>query len=131
MLKNKLKKRKVWHGICELENTNWCILKIIFILFLFFAVVSCVEPYDMPDIEDASPQYVIYGYITSDEKRHSVRITRSAGFFSTQRPEGVSAVVTITDSVTLNINAISPEYAAFPSRYKHTFVTEELLSNKQ
>jgi hypothetical protein len=40
---------------------------------------------------DASaPRLVIYGYITTDTTQHGVRITRSADYFSTDRPEGIS-----------------------------------------
>ena len=70
---------------------------IIFGFILLLSVVSCTERIDI-DVDDAPSRLVIYGYITSDTKQHSVRITRSAGYFSTNSPEGVSnAVVTISD----------------------------------
>jgi len=59
---------------------------------------ACTERIDIKT-NDAPPRLVIYGYITSDTMQHSIRITRSAGYFTTDRPEGVShAVVTITDN---------------------------------
>ena len=62
-----------------------------------FILASCTERIDIKT-GDAPPRLVIYGHISTDKKQHSVRITRSAGFFTTDRPEGVSgALVTITD----------------------------------
>ena len=59
---------------------------------------SCTERIDIKT-NDAPPQLVIYGYITTDTMQHSIRITRSAGYFTTDRPEGVSrATVTISDN---------------------------------
>ena len=64
----------------------------------FFFVASCTERIDIKT-DDAPPRLVIYGYITTDTIQHSIRITRSAGYFSADSPEGVShATVTITDS---------------------------------
>ncbi|MDR1865215.1 MAG: DUF4249 domain-containing protein [Bacteroidales bacterium] len=64
------------------------------LLFLFGA--ACTERIDI-STQAAPPRLVIYGYITSDTTRHSIRITRSAGYFTTDRPEGVSnAAVTIS-----------------------------------
>ncbi len=57
---------------------------------------SCTERIDI-ESEDAPPRLVIYGYISTDTLQHSIRITRSAGFFTTDAPEGVSnAAVSIT-----------------------------------
>jgi hypothetical protein len=62
------------------------------------AVTACTERIDIKT-DDAPPQLVIYGYITSDTMQHSIRITRSAGYFTTNSPEGVShATVTISDN---------------------------------
>jgi hypothetical protein len=59
---------------------------------------SCTERIDIKT-DDAPPRLVIYGYITSDTTQHSIRITRSAGYFTTNSPEGVShATVTISDN---------------------------------
>ena len=67
----------------------WC-------LFSLMAVASCTERIDIKT-DDAPPRLVIYGYITTDTIL--IRITRSAGYFSTESPEGVShATVTISHS---------------------------------
>ena len=65
------------------------------LIFVFFAA-SCTERINI-ETEDASPRLVVYGYITTDTMRHSIKITRSAGYFTTESPEGVSnAAVTIS-----------------------------------
>jgi len=67
-------------------------------LFLLAVAVSCTERIDIKT-DDAPPRLVIYGYISTDTMQHSIRITRSAGYFTTDSPEGVShAVVTISHS---------------------------------
>ena len=64
---------------------------------LLILIASCTERIDI-QVDDAPPRLVIYGYITTDVKQHSIRITRSAGYFTTDSPEGVSnAVVSISD----------------------------------
>ena len=64
-------------------------------MFILFAVASCTERIDIPTIKDAPQQLVIYGYITTDTVL--IRITRSAGYFTTDSPVGVSeAIVTIS-----------------------------------
>ena len=73
-------------------------ISLLFVI-LTVAVASCTERIDIPKIGDAPVHIVIYGYITSDTVQHSINITRSAGYFSSDSPEGVSdAIVTITDS---------------------------------
>lgn len=69
-----------------------------FTLFtVFFIAVSCTERIDIR-VGDAPSRVIIYGYITSDTMQHSIRITRSAPFFSTESPQGISnAIVTISD----------------------------------
>ena len=67
-------------------------------VILMMAAVSCTERIDIKT-DDAPPRLIIYGYISTDTTRHTIRITRSAGYFSTDSPEGVShATVTITDN---------------------------------
>ena len=73
----------------------WCCLILILIIP---AIASCVERIDIKT-DDAPPRLVIYGYITTDTMQHSIRITRSAGYFTTESPEGVShATVAVTDN---------------------------------
>ena len=70
---------------------------LIFFAILVIIAVSCTERIDIKT-NDAPSRVVIYGYITSDTTQHSIRITRSAGYFTTDRPEGISnAIVTITN----------------------------------
>jgi len=67
------------------------------LILTILTVASCVERMDIKT-DDAPPCLVIYGYITSDTMQHSIRITRSAGYFTTESPEGVShATVTVSD----------------------------------
>jgi len=69
---------------------------LIWMAVLMFST-SCTERIDIKT-DAAPPRLVIYGYITTDTMQHSIRITRSAGYFTTNRPEGVSyATVTISD----------------------------------
>jgi len=68
------------------------------VILVITLVASCTERIDIKT-DDAPPRLVIYGYITTDTMQHSIRITRSAGYFNTDRPEGVSrATVTISDN---------------------------------
>ena len=68
-----------------------------FVVLILF-VASCTERIDIKT-DAAPPQLVIYGFISSDTMQHSIRITRSAGYFTSDRPEGVShAMVTISDN---------------------------------
>jgi hypothetical protein len=61
-----------------------------------FVAASCTERLDI-STKNAPPGLVIYGYITSDTMQHAIRITRSAGYFDTDSPEGISdALVTIS-----------------------------------
>ncbi len=65
---------------------------------LMIAAISCTERIDI-ETDDAPPQLIIYGHISTDTIQHSIRITRSAGYFTTDSPEGISnATVTISDS---------------------------------
>jgi hypothetical protein len=73
------------------------------IFFLLFLAVSCTERIEI-DTSDAPPHLVIYGYINTDTTQHSIRITRSAGYFSTQAPEGIShaeVIISTDDEVIL------------------------------
>ena len=77
----------------ELKNHGY-----VYAALLLIAAVSCTERIDIKT-DDAPPRLVIYGYITTDTVQHSIRITRSAGYFTTESPEGVShATVIISDN---------------------------------
>lgn len=56
---------------------------------VIFLMASCTERIDI-DTSDVPPHLVIYGHINTDTTQHAVRITRSAGYFTTQKPEGIS-----------------------------------------
>jgi len=99
---------------------NFSEIILIFFAVSAFLVVSCTERIDIKT-DNAPPRVVIYGYITTDTI--SVSITRSAGYFTTERPEGVSnARVTITDcaenEIALTENDKTPGlYHAAPKVY--------------
>lgn len=63
---------------------------------------ACTHRIDITT-EDAPERLVIYGFITNDMTQHSIRITRSSGYFATHKPEGIrDAIVSIrTDKNTL------------------------------
>ncbi len=86
---------KVLNRFCGLRSPNRLVL---WLIAFIAATTSCTERIDI-QTDDAPPQLVIYGYITTDTLQHSIRITRSAGYFTTDNPEGVSyATVTITNN---------------------------------
>ena len=71
------------------------VLGIVFSTILLICLFACTARIDI-NTEASAPRLVIYGYITTDTMQHSIRITRSSGYFSTSKPEGISdAVVTI------------------------------------
>ena len=55
------------------------------------ALGSCEERIDI-STDASAPGLVIYGYITTDTTSHSIRITRSAGYFAETAPQGISGV---------------------------------------
>ncbi len=67
---------------------------------LIISMSACTERIDI-STDDAPPYLVIYGYITSDTMQHSIRISRSTGYFDSGRPRGISnAVVSfLTDGI--------------------------------
>ncbi|MDR1406790.1 MAG: DUF4249 domain-containing protein, partial [Tannerella sp.] len=61
------------------------------------SIAACTERIDI-DVNDAPPQLVIYGAITTDTKQHEITVRRSSNYFSNTAPEGISgAIVTISD----------------------------------
>ena len=69
----------------------------VYVFLLSIVAASCIERIDVMT-DYISSRWVIYGYITTDAKQHSIRITRSAGYFTEDSPAGVSgAAVTISD----------------------------------
>ncbi|MDR0538453.1 MAG: DUF4249 domain-containing protein [Tannerellaceae bacterium] len=93
----------------------------IILLTLLLLPSSCKENIDI-NTDDAPVRIVIYGAISSDTTAHKVLITRSAGFFSTSKPQAVShADVHIThasDTIRLNEDAEHPgTYLTAPDVY--------------
>ncbi len=77
-------------------STESLIRNLIIPIVLFVFAASCTERIEIRT-DDSPPRLVIYGYISTDTMQHSIKITRSAGYFTTDSPEGVSnAVVTIS-----------------------------------
>jgi hypothetical protein len=56
---------------------------------LLACLAACEERISI-HTDEAAPRLVIYGYITTDTTCHAIRISRSAGYFSTDKPEGLS-----------------------------------------
>jgi hypothetical protein len=87
----------------------------------FTGSFSCTSRIDI-NTEASAPRLVIYGNITTDTMQHSIKITRSSGYFSTSKPEGIShATVSIhTDKETFTLKESSQEaglYQTDPSVY--------------
>ncbi|MDR1646056.1 MAG: DUF4249 domain-containing protein [Tannerellaceae bacterium] len=62
---------------------------------LLAGLSSCQERVFI-DTTASAPRLVIYGYLTTDTLAHAIRLTRSSGYFSTGKPDGISgAQVTI------------------------------------
>ncbi|MDH6312342.1 hypothetical protein M2137_001112 [Parabacteroides sp. PFB2-10] len=65
------------------------------ILLVVLSLFSCKEIIDI-DTDNAPERLIIYGTYSNEYKRHAIRLTRSAGYFETTPPQGVSgAVVTL------------------------------------
>lgn len=78
---------------------------------LFVCLFSCTDRIDI-HTEASAPRLIIYGYITTDTMQHSIRITRSSGYFSTAKPEGISkatvSIRTDKEHFTLKENPSEP-----------------------
>ncbi|MDL2255823.1 DUF4249 family protein [Parabacteroides sp. OttesenSCG-928-G06] len=67
----------------------------LFILLFIGSLFSCKETIFI-ETDDAPERLVIYGTYSNEVKRHAIRITRSAGYFTTTPSQGVSdAIVTL------------------------------------
>jgi hypothetical protein len=72
-----------------------------FILFiaLFGGVSSCTEEIDI-ELENSYARLIVFGEISTDTTKHTIRLTRSADYFYNKPAEGVSgAIVRIYDGV--------------------------------
>jgi len=89
---------------------------------MLFSLSSCMERTEI-NTDDSPPRVVIYGYITTDTTQQAIRITRSASYFATTKPESVSnAKVSISsnDGDVFQLNESSDEpglYLTSPGVY--------------
>ena len=66
-------------------------------LILCLLIISCTERIDI-NTSDATPRLSVFGYITNKQEAHQIKITYSAGYFSSEAPIGISnALVSISD----------------------------------
>ncbi|MDL2208978.1 DUF4249 domain-containing protein [Parabacteroides sp. OttesenSCG-928-O15] len=90
------------------------ILPVCWILLLVGSLFACKETIDIKT-DDAPERLIIYGTYSNEYKRHSIRLTRSTGYFVTTPPEGVSgAVVTLHSG---DKSLILEELATEPGTY--------------
>ncbi|MDR1556624.1 MAG: DUF4249 domain-containing protein [Tannerellaceae bacterium] len=73
------------------HRTTFCAAAALACAFLF-AWSACEERIHI-DTGTSAPHLVVYGYITTDTLRHTIRITRSSDYFSSDKPEGISGAV--------------------------------------
>jgi hypothetical protein len=66
------------------------LLKYTLLILLFLAGCFACEERININTEASAPRLVVYGVLTTDTMQHAIRITRSAGYFSTDKPEGIS-----------------------------------------
>ncbi|MDR2927256.1 MAG: DUF4249 domain-containing protein [Cytophagaceae bacterium] len=80
-------------------------------LLLLITLVSCTERIEI-NTSDAAPRLSVFGYITNRVATHTITITRTAGYFSTQPPEGINnAAVTLSDGNITHLLARKPDAA--------------------
>lgn len=76
-----------------MKNRYKILIYAIIPLFIF----SCTDRIDIRT-EDAKPALSIFGYITNDTTVHSIKITRTTGYFASETPRPISnAEVTLSD----------------------------------
>lgn len=75
-----MKEKSVWKTFCILKRKN---LFIYLFIFFFILLEGCTEPFYI-ETEDAQPVIVIYGIITDEYKRQSVKVSSSAPYFQEQ-----------------------------------------------
>jgi hypothetical protein len=79
-----------------------------FLLASIFGFFACTERIDI-DVNNAPPQLVIYGSITTDTAQHAITVRRSSNYFSNSAPEGISgATVSISDGDTVFVLTENP-----------------------
>jgi len=99
-------------------------ISVAFTVIALTLFAACTDRIDITT-EGMEPRLVIYGYITSDTTQHSIRITRSGGYFDTTPPEGVSnAIVTITSEDETYQLTENPQIPGLYQTPPNTFGTE-------
>jgi hypothetical protein len=79
---------------------------VLFYIFLATVFFSCDVPYEL-DLGQTPDQYVIEALVTDNPKFQSVKISKSANFYSTgNTPRVTDAVVTVSDDAGNTINFI-------------------------
>ncbi len=98
--------------------------KIIFIITFLSSVYSCTERIDI-NTKAGESKLSVFGYITNDTTRHIIKITRTAPYFSTNAPEGISnAVVTISDESNIYTLTESMDYPGVYFTQKNVYGEE-------
>ncbi len=83
--------------------------KITLYFILFISLFSCTKEITI-DLEEGEQMIGIYGSITTEKKKHTIKISRSAEFYSSGAPEMISnATVSIFDGTTTFEFAENPE----------------------
>ncbi len=84
--KNKQKRKYAGSGV-----------SLLLILMLLTGMISCTELVDI-ELDSTYDRLIVYGEVTNRRGVHTVSLTRSADYFSNQKPSGISgAIVEISD----------------------------------
>ena len=74
------------------DSKNFCK-----VLLLSLLIISCTERIEI-NTSEATPRLSVFGYITNYQGYHYIKITYTAGYFTSDAPEGISnALVSISD----------------------------------
>ncbi|WP_080903892.1 DUF4249 domain-containing protein [Parabacteroides sp. Marseille-P3160] len=96
----------------------------VFYTLIYILLTGCTADIDIKT-NDSEPVIVIYGLLTNEYKKQSVRLTRSSPYFSQEKNEAVSgAVVRITSSLNEEFNLMESQSE------KGTYETTDSLSAK-
>ncbi|MCL2074356.1 MAG: DUF4249 domain-containing protein [Marinilabiliaceae bacterium] len=82
-----------------------------FFFLIFILLISCTERIDI-NTRNAAPRLSVFGYLTNQPGVHTIKITYTAGYFTTEAPIGISnAIVSIFDGDNHYILAENPDTA--------------------
>ena len=91
-----------------------------FLILLF----SCTERIDI-NTNDAAPRLSVFGYVTNLQGVHTVKITYTAGYFTSEAPIGISnAIVSLFDGTNRYFLTENPDTAG-------VYCTDPLFSGKE